>query len=355
MKIIYRYISSTVIKSIILSLLFLTVLRLVFLLLDDLPNIGRGSYNFLDALIHLVLNTPNFLSQYFPMAALIGTITGLGLLATSSELLVIRASGVSIKSILGAVMVAVLPLVIVIFLLGEFVSPISIQFAQQQRSLAISGGQVIRSKSGVWARDDNDFIHIGRANPNGKIENIEHFRFESTFKLTAILKAEKGEYLGKGQWKLYQVKLSHFSATELSSENLDDYLWQSQLTPENIGVVGASPDGLGLIELWTFANYLDLNKLDSRSYRLAFWRSILQPLVIIVMLMIGASFVFGSVRQVAIGTRIMVGVLFGLAFYVINEVLGNMAVVYQFTPFWGAMLPLVVFSLTAAYRLKKIR
>ena len=73
------------------------------------------------------------------------------------------------------------------------------------------------------------------------------------------------------------------------------------------------------------------------------------------MLCLGASFVFGSVRHVAMGTRILGGVLLGLGFYVVNEVLGNIAVVYRMPPLLGALLPLMAFFVLAWWRLSRIR
>ncbi len=354
-KLIDRYIGIVVLKSIVTSLVFLTILRMVFLLIDDLPNIGRGHYQMYHALFNLALNAPSTIYNFFPMATLIGAISGLGFLAGTNELLVIRASGVSVKQILAAVLMAVMPLMIAVILLGEVISPISTQYAQKQHSLAISGGQVIRSKSGVWARDSDDFIHIGRATPDGRIENFERYSFDQNFKLKAITKANSGQYQQRGYWILNDISISEFLPGKVESKQLKQQQWKSQLNPENIGVVGSTPAGLGLIELWIFSSYLEDNKLDSSKYRLAFWRSVLQPFVIVVMLFLGASFVFGSVRHVAMGTRILGGVLLGLGFYVINETLGNVAVVYQMPPLIGALLPLLTFFAIAWWRLSRIR
>ena len=353
-KIIHHYIGRAVFLAVLLSLVFFTGLMMIFQFLDDLPSIGNGNYTLLDSMLNLALNVPGIVYRLFPMAALVGSIIGLGSLASNSELIVIRAAGVSISRIIRSVLVTIIPLMIMVIVMGEWVSPVAKQYAQKQRSLAVSSGQLISSKTGLWARDGNDFIHIERSFPDGHIENFERYKFDTQMNLLSIIRAKSGIYEDKGIWRLIEVNSSRFENDRVYKQYLPESRWKSQLTLENLGVVGLEPENLGVTELWRYANYLQQNNLDAGRFRLSFWQKIFQPISIGLMLVLGCSFVFSSIRHVGMGARILTGVMIGLGFYVLNESFGSIAIAYQLPALVGASLPLILFSAISYWRLSRI-
>ena len=118
MRILDRYIGLQIVGG---AFLALTVLLSVFALLDfieDLDSVDKGSYSVLGAIEYSLLTMPSRAFALFPPAALIGTLLGLGTLASSREILVIRAAGVSIQRIAWSVMKAGAVLVIFAIVLG---------------------------------------------------------------------------------------------------------------------------------------------------------------------------------------------------------------------------------------------
>jgi lipopolysaccharide export system permease protein len=61
------------------------------------------------------------------------------------------------------------------------------------------------------------------------------------------------------------------------------------------------------------------------------------------MVFLAVPFVFGVLRSVGIGQRIFAGALMGLAFFLLNKVLGHMAVVYSLNPLFAAAVPGLLF------------
>src|SRR5689334_13278176 len=96
MKIIQRYIAKHVMIS--TGLVFIVVLILSFMinLLGELRDIGTGEYGFGQAILHVLLMQPRTLYQLFPMLILLGGVLGLGMLASSHELIVMRTAGLSV-------------------------------------------------------------------------------------------------------------------------------------------------------------------------------------------------------------------------------------------------------------------
>lgn len=355
LPLIDNYIGKTVFLGVLLSILFFTTILMIFFVLDDLPNLDRGTYDVTDVLVNLLLNIPDNMLYILPMATLVGAIAGLGTLASTSELVVIRATGVSIWHIIKAALKAILPLIIILILVGEWLSPISKQYAQQRRSLAFSNGQLISSGAGLWAKDGDDFVHIKNTLPQGKIENIIRYRFDKNMELQSITQAKMGIYKGKGVWELINTRSTLFEQDKVLKQNLSHSLWKSQLTLKNLGMASIDPSGLSLFQLWSYTRYLKANQLDAGKFLLAFWRKIIQPFSIAIMLILGCSFIFSSVRQTSAGFKIMSGIFIGLGYYLFSQSMGAVSLAFHLPPVSGAIVPVILFGFIAQWRLKQVR
>ena len=128
------YIGTTVLWSIIAVLLVITGLAVLFAFIDQLGDL-EGGYTLQEALIYVGLTTPRRLYDVLPMSALIGCLVGLGSLASSSELTVMRAAGVSLARIVWAVMKPLLLLMALGLVIAEYVAPWTEVQAQARRSL----------------------------------------------------------------------------------------------------------------------------------------------------------------------------------------------------------------------------
>ena len=98
-----RYIGLNVMGAILIVLVVVIFLNGLFAFLDELSSM-RANYQLPQVLKYLLLTTPKRIYEVIPMAALIGCLAGLGSMAGHSELLVMRAAGVSLSRIGLAVM-----------------------------------------------------------------------------------------------------------------------------------------------------------------------------------------------------------------------------------------------------------
>ena len=117
MRILDRYLAGAVIGGTLLAMAVLLPLLGFFLLADELDQVGVASYGFLDALVVMGLSLPRYAYQIFPIATLIGALVGLGALASRSELVAMRAAGVSVgrivwSGLMGGVLLAILAVVV---------------------------------------------------------------------------------------------------------------------------------------------------------------------------------------------------------------------------------------------------
>src|SRR5699024_5616986 len=97
MKIHDRYIVRTVLSASVIVGLVLLALSAFFVFIGELKDVGEGGYGVLQALLFITLNVPRGLYQLLPVIALLGALIGLGGLASGSEIVVLRTSGVTIR------------------------------------------------------------------------------------------------------------------------------------------------------------------------------------------------------------------------------------------------------------------
>ena len=88
-------------------------------------------------------------------------------------------------------------------------------------------------------------------------------------------------------------------------------------------------------------------------YILELYRKLISPFMIIVVLLLAASTIFGPLRSASMGARIVVGIVVGFAFYAINEILAPFTIFYGVPPLVGALMPSIIVLIIAIYLLKR--
>ena len=354
MKILTRYLVRIVTIDTLLVLFALVALQSLFAFQDETGNVGKGTYSFQDALYYILLQVPTSLYELFPVSALIGGLVSMGRLASHSELIVMRASGVSLKQMSMMVLQATLGLMLLVVLIGEFIAPESAKLARQMKTSAISGGNLIKSEQGVWLKDGSRFVQINMILPSGRLEGINVFEFEGT-ELKVITLAEAAEQNANGQWELIGVKQSFIGEEQVNHTRADVMLWRTEINQETLGVVSLQPEDLNLKGLSDYADYLESNQLDATRYHLTFWQKLFQPLSVIVMMFLALSFISGPLRTVSMGSRILMGLITGVGFSLLVRLFGPMSLVYQLPPVIAAILPILLFSGLAILLMSRAR
>ncbi|WP_116475191.1 LPS export ABC transporter permease LptG [Zobellella maritima] len=348
-----RYVGRTVLMSMLLCELVLVGLSAIIRYVEQLRSVGEGSYGLLQAFYYVILSMPKEIVLFFPIAALLGGLIGLGQLAGSSELVVMQAAGRSRLNIVVSVLKTALPLMLVVMLVGEYVAPTTKLAADDLRTQSRSGGQVVLSVYGVWAKDGDAFVNISQARRDGSLQGLTLYYFDGQMKLTRITQAREASYR-QDAWQLSEVTDTLFNhGVAITTESFERRAWRSGLTPEKLGVVAIDPDELSMRGLWEYKGYLEDNRQDSSRYALEFWRKALQPVMVIAMMLLASSFVFGALRSVSMGARLLMGILFGFGFYVSNEVFGPISLVYSVPPVIGALGPSLMFIVIALYMLNR--
>ncbi|RJX70731.1 lipopolysaccharide ABC transporter permease LptG [Vibrio sinensis] len=352
-KILDLYIGKTIIATSSLVLVTFVGLSAIIKYVEQLRKVGEGTYDLLQALFYVLLSIPRDIEMFFPMAALLGALIGLGMLASSSELVVMQAAGFSKLDIGLSVLKTAVPLMIIVTLLGQWGAPQAQKMARDLRAFSTSNGAIMSVRTGVWARDANDFIFIGKVEDE-KIHGLNMWRFDKDKQLDTVIYADSVQYLADNEWLMKGVQLTDMNnGIEITKQSLPEYRWVTSLAPDKLALVTVKPEELSLSGLYDYVSYLKASEQDPARYELALWRKLTQPFSIGVMMLMALSFIFGPLRSVTMGARILSGVVAGFSFYISSEFFGPLSLVYNIPAYIGAVMPSLVFLTIAIMLLRR--
>ncbi|WP_228766895.1 LPS export ABC transporter permease LptG [Thiomicrorhabdus heinhorstiae] len=360
---IERYLGQTVLLHTILVMLVLLVILSFFEFMNQLGKLSDG-YTLSKGVLYTLLKVPVYGYEIFPIALLIGTLMGLGGLANRSELTVLRVTGWSIKRILWAVLKTALLMWLVIASLGEWLAPQSEAYAVKMRAEALNKDIAVGSGQGFWVRQDSEYIHIGQVISQNELRDLTFYRLQGN-QISGFEKVAKARFRN-GSWAFYDTKNSELKWTDSPVKDFPPRLsLQQSLFDESSGSLPLGPEDfvkldletryLGVWDLYQYINFLKENDLDAGDYELAFWKKAAMPLVVVAMISIVFPLIFGSMRQVSMGQRVFFGVLIGMGFHLLNQLLGNLSVVYHWPVMLGAFSPALVLLLIAIFWMQRTR
>ncbi len=346
-----RYVARSVIGGALLVLAVLIALDTLFAFFGELDDLGRGDYNIWTAALYVLLTVPGRIYELFPAAVAIGGVLGLGTLAANSELVVMRAAGISIGRIIVMVMQGGLVLMACIVAVGEGVAPSSQQHAENVRAIAMSGQGAARSERGLWVRDGERFINVGEVLPGRVLRNVEIYSFDGT-RLSNAMHAERAVH-GGDHWRMQELRVSRFDDGVLATEYLEEQRRERLVRPELFQLLTISPESLPIWQLYRYVEYLRANRLESDRFELAFWKKLETPLSTLVMLLLSLPVIFGSLRSAGAGQRIFIGSLIGIGYYLVAELFSHIGIVYGLAPPLAAFAPVLLFTVTGLYALRR--
>lgn len=355
MHILNRYIGSAILQSTLIVTVVLVSLFTFFTFADELNDTGKGNYQVSDALQFALASVPRTFYQIFPSAALLGAMLGLGGLASGSELVAMRSAGVSLRQIIGAVLKTGMFMMLVAIVVGEWLAPVAERYAETSRSLAMSEKTTLQTASGLWIRDGDAFINIGEIQSGGILGNVSVYQIDAAHNLTRITRSPEVTYLASEGWRMNRGEQIKIAGGAVSRESFAQKMWPSLIGPSLIDVVTVRPQSMSAWALWEYSTYLEKNGVDADKYVQAFWTKVVSPLSVALMVVLAAPFIFGPLRSVSAGHRIMVGVMVGIGFHLASQIFSYVGLVYHLNPVLAATLPAGIFGLLAVVLVARVR
>lgn len=346
------YIVKTVTGATVLVLLVFLSLDFVFSFIGELGHL-RNNYQVPQALMFLVYTLPRRTYDYLPLAAFMGCLIGLGTLAGTSELTVMRAAGVSLRRIIWAAIKPTLIIVLMGLLLGQYVAPYFERIAESNQAMEQRGTENLVAGHGVWQREGQTFLYFNAVLPNGVLEGISMFTFNDRHWLESASYARRAIYQGDHHWELENIVTTHITPHGTRLQHESSRRWQTGLTPDLLKILMIDPDRLSLSGLYHYARYLNSQNLNADGYWLAFWNKALRPLATIALVLVAISFVFGPLRSVTMGFRVFTGIIVGLLFKYLQDLLGPTTLVFGLSPILAILVPIGICVVVGALLIKR--
>lgn len=348
-----------VLKSVIPATLLVWVVFVgfdtVLGLLNEIDEIGIGSYDLTRVLQYIALTLPRRFYQMFSTAAVVGTMLGLGALAASSELTALQAAGATKTRIGLAGVYAIAILLALALVLGEWIGPRADRMAADLSAQSKAQG-IAFSGSGLWLRDGHAVWNAKRivVTGPGQVDLWEVWRYDfgDDARMTEVIKAERASYRG-GEFALSAMTRDRFTDAAVTSEKLDALTVPTLLDPGLIESHTVRPRQQATRDLLETIRYARINQLDALAFESAFWFRAFYPLICLALAFAATPFVFGNLRSGGLGQRLLVGMALGVSFYFAQRTLINLAETHRDGLILVNALPPLILVLLTSWALRR--
>jgi len=359
MNLLDRYLARQVLVYTGLVMAVFVVLAALFVFIDQQSDIGKGSFGMVDAIVVTALLLPQQAFQLLPVAALIGALLGLGNLARGSELIVIRATGGSVARVARAAAAAGVLMLVVALLFGEFLAPPLEAYANQVKTTGKYSDFSFAGGGHVWLKEGQRMISIDRQTTSTAYGGVRIYELEADAngrqQLAMAAAADRAEIAGPSQWRLRGYAMTRPAETPVVTRADAVFDWPIAINPEFLAVAAVDPDTLPLRAVYRYIRHLQSNDLEAHTWEVSFWSRIARSLATVVLCMFAVPFVFGPLRASGAGSRTLIGILVGVAYFLINRTLENSGQVYGLSPLLIAWAPFGVLTTVTLVAIRRTR
>ncbi len=375
MKTIRRLFYRDIIASVtFVALAFLSLFYFIYFV-DYLGEVGTGGKTLLWAALAAALDIPALLYELLPIAVLIGTIYSLARMAQASEFTILRTGGLGPGRALW--LLAVLGLVFAgfTFLVGDYLGP-----ASEREGVAIkarAGGGLKVGGAGAWLKEKRQgehglhsfSINIAGTGQHGDLADVRIFEFDEAGRLITRTHADSATVQRDGHWRLAGVERTEWppiisdvahaasaasaaktaNSTPIRAEHpvrvlrLTTLDWPSTLTPDVVAAAVLPLRTMSTLDLWRYSSHLSGQEQASSRYEIQFWKKALYPFACLVMVALALPFAYLHARAGSVSLKVFGGIMLGIGFVLLNNVVGHMGVLRGWTPWAAAAGPSLLF------------
>jgi len=350
-----NYIVRTILGYTALVMLVLLALGALFLFIGQQDDIGTGGYTATQALLFVALNLPSYLFQLLPVGALIGALLGLGNLARGSEMVAMRAAGVTTARFCVWLGAAGVILAVLMVGLGEFVAPPLEKYARQLKVFSKYSEFSFAGNRGTWVRDGDTIISVAQQSANSRYGGVQVFSFDAGRRLLGVGRAESASLDEQNRWQLENYAETRFTGDGTESVRSPVKEVRSTLSADFLGLAVVEPETMGLRDLRSYIAHLQRNDLDSTAFEAAFWARIARVTALLLVVIMALPFALGPMRSSGQGARTVVGILIGAGFVLLSQTLESSGRLFDLSPWvvgWGPTLLLAALTFGLLARLR---
>ncbi|RMW99135.1 LPS export ABC transporter permease LptG [Allofranklinella schreckenbergeri] len=394
MKIVTRMLQSEIIATVAMTTLAFLALLLFFDLIDESRFVSRSgvqsSYGVAQMLGHMALSAPMHVYELLPICVLIGSVFVMARYARTSQFTILRTGGLGPGQALGILLSVGLLFTAVTFVMGDYVAPWAERSAQLLRAKHL-GGQVHAGRAGAWLRErqaapaewqagggqdggeqtgGSVIVSVAAVRTDGLAQGVRIFQFGPDGRLQRQIRADSAELppahdaAGQGAWLLHnaheQVLPAGVAPPVLQADgSLNGALepmrvqqharlrWPTTLSREMLDAAILKPDGMSTMQLISYVNHLRANDQSTQRFEIELWRKVFYPLGCLVMMVLALPFAYLHFRSGSIVGHMFLGILVGISYLMLNNVLGYVGNLRGWSPLLAAATPALLYSALA--------
>ena len=377
MSVLQRYFAIQITQAVAFVLFAFLALMAFMDLTGELTSVGKNGYGIEQALLYVLILVPGHVYEVMPLASLIGTIYIMAQFASSSEFTIMRASSMSTSMAAWMLFRIGIVFVIITFIFGELIVPRSTPLAEKLKLTARGATVSQEFRSGMWTKDivkseglsgdvlGSRFFNVRTATLDGELQGVKLYEFDTNFRLRSLIVAARATYQGANTWRLFDVTESIFSNTapadaainlknnfaqetsSVSSEKSASKDVISEITPKILSVSSSDPERMSANELVVYTRHLMENKQESERFKIAFWKKLIDPLAIFVLMTMALPFAYLHSRSGGVSMKIFIGIMLGVSFILINTLFSHLGLLSTWPAFLTAVAPSVLYLLLA--------
>lgn len=354
MKTLRKLLYGEVITAVALVTLGFMALFFFFDIVEELQSVSRikaSGYQVPQALIYVALMIPAHVYELFPITVLIGTIFVMARLARSSEFTILRTSGLGPWRALRTLLALGLGFVLFTFAVGDYVAPLADKTAQLLKSRF--QGKISVGKTGAWLKEKQAYgsysVNVGSLTSDAELKDVRIFEFDNQGYIVSLTEAAGGTFGDDESWQLSDVVRTEFTAgtpqaTKVDNARLDTLRWPTQISAEMVAAAVLRPERMGTIDLFQYIRHLNANGQSAQKYEIQFWKKVFYPLSCLVMVVLSLPFAYLHFRSGSIAGYTFGGVMAGISFVLLNNVLNDLGNLQGWQPWITAALPGLIYS-----------
>ena len=327
----------------------LAVLVLVLQALDLLSNSAKilGVPGNTDAQVwtYVSLRAPQIVSTFLPFSVLLGTILTLIQMNQNSEVVALKAAGMSAHQVLAPLVFASFGVALLSFAFNDRIvsratATLNAWQKVEYRALPADRGD----RSNVWVREGDTLVQVAQVRGRGagvRLGGITAYERDGG-SLVSILTAARGSYTGNG-WQLEETR--RFIVATGTTERPGTLRFGSSIRPDQLTLAAVDAEGLPFGALRTAIADLEGAGRPTKALEGALWHKLSGPLSSVLMPLLGAVAAFGIARSGKLFVRAVIGMGLGFAYFVADNFALAMGNLGAYPPFLAAWAPFLLFAL----------
>ena len=291
------------------------------------------------------MRLPQIVETFLPFSVLLGTILTMVTLNQNSEVIAMKASGMSAHQVLAPLFLAALLVAGISFAFNERIvtrSTAALSAWQKVEYRQVPKDSGIRTN--IWVRDGDDLINAATVDTSGPVIVLGYVTiYERTGGvLSSMLTADSARAV-QGGWELTGAK--RFMRRSGTLEPLGTIIAAKNVRPDQFTLAQVDGDELPFLKLQSAIADLEAAGRPVDALKGVLWHKISGPLSAILMPLLGAVAAFGLARSGKLFIRAILGMGLGFAYFVADNFALAMGDLGAYSPFLAAWGPFILFAL----------